>query len=201
MIRRRATSGRPGPPGRGTLVTVGLLLVGSAVLRIGHDAGQAFAQETATGPQTGETRANGPEACETPDDMRALLEAFEARETRLETREAELRDRMQALRVADREVSRKLAALEAAEAELRDTIALAESASADDLDRLTKVYENMKPKQAAALFEEMDPAFAAGFLGRMRPDAAAEIMAGLSPAAAHSFSVVLAGRNANVPRE
>jgi len=84
---------------------------------------------------------------------------------------------------------------------LRETIALAESASDNDLDRLTKVYESMKPKQAAALFEQMNPNFAAGFLGRMRPEAAAMIMAGLSPEAAHSFSVVLAGRNANVPRE
>jgi len=35
----------------------------------------------------------------------------------------------------------------------------------------------------------------------MRPEAAAAIMAGLSAEAAHLFSVVLAGRNANVPRE
>jgi len=35
----------------------------------------------------------------------------------------------------------------------------------------------------------------------MRPEAAAAIMAGLTPQAAHTFSVVLAGRNANVPKE
>ena len=98
-------------------------------------------------------------------------------------------------------MDQKLIALTQAEAALRDTIALADTAAESDLDRLTKVYENMKPKQAAALFEEMHPNFAAGFLGRMRPEAAAEIMAGLSPEAAHTFSVVMAGRNANVPTE
>ena len=55
--------------------------------------------------------------------------------------------------------------------------------------------------QAAALFQLMEPSFAAGFLGRMRADAAAAILAGLEPDLAYSISVVLAGRNANVPRE
>ena len=59
----------------------------------------------------------------------------------------------------------------------------------------------MKPKSAAALFEEMNATFAAGFLARMRPEAAAGIMASLSPGAAHRFSVVLAGRNADVPTD
>jgi flagellar motility protein MotE (MotC chaperone) len=58
----------------------------------------------------------------------------------------------------------------------------------------------MKPKDAAALFEEMDPGFAAGFLGRMRAVAAASVMAGLSPQTAYSVSVIMAGRNANAPK-
>ena len=69
-------------------------------------------------------------------------------------------------------------------------------AAEDDLAGLTRVYETMKPKDAAALFERMDARFAAGFLARMRPEAGAGIMAGLSPEAAHAISVVLAGRNA-----
>ena len=80
-------------------------------------------------------------------------------------------------------------------------MAYADTAAEGDLARLTAVYENMKPKDAAALFEEMDPDFAAGFLGRMRADSAAGIMAGLSPPVAYSVSVLLAGRNANVPKK
>ena len=188
-------------PGRGTLVVIIGLLVGSALVRLGGDAGQAWASVTDKVAQQERNEAESAPSCKTPDDLRAMLAAFEARESRLDDREAALRDRMQALQVADEEISAKLAALEEAESSLRETIALADSASETDLDRLTKVYESMKPKQAAALFEEMDPNFAAGFLGRMRPEAAAQIMAGLSPESAHAFSVVLAGRNAGVPRE
>ena len=108
---------------------------------------------------------------------------------------------MQALSVADQTIARKLAALTEAEEKLRATLALADTAAEDDLIRLTAVYQNMKPAEAAALFEEMDPQFAAGFLGRMDPAAAAGVLAGLSPQAAYSVSVILAGRNANVPKD
>ena len=187
--------------GKGALFVVATLLLGSALIRVGDGAGQALA----LAPQEIETSdlppAQPPRACETQDTFEEMLAAFEARERRIEQREASIRDRMQALQVADQQVQQKLTDLTEAEARLRETMALAETAAEGDLDRLTKVYESMKPKQAAALFEQMNPNFAAGFLGRMRPASAAQIMAGLSPEAAHRFSVVLAGRNANVPSE
>ncbi|MCQ0091821.1 MotE family protein [Roseovarius sp. M141] len=184
---------------RGTLGLIACLLVASAVLRLGGDAGQAWArgaeQDSATAGQTTAT------ACKTDDDFHAMLKGFQKREARLEQQEKAMLDRHQALKLADRQIESKLARLEAAEKELRRTMAMADTAAESDVDRLTKVYEAMKPKQAAALFEEMSPEFAAGFLGRMRPEAAAGIMAGLSPQAAHTISVVLAGRNAGAPTQ
>jgi flagellar motility protein MotE (MotC chaperone) len=100
-----------------------------------------------------------------------------------------------------KEILQKLEALEDAEARLSGTISRVETGAEDDISRLTAVYENMKPKEAAELFSQMAPDFAAGFLARMRPDAAAAIMAGLTPRAAYAISVVLAGRNAGAPRE
>lgn len=185
--------------GRGTLVIVTTLLIGSALIRLGDDVGQALARVPTGEDITAE--AESPQDCAPPEDLRGLMAALEERETRLEAREVALEDRFQALKVADERVTERLAELKQAESALRETIAQAETASEGDVARLTKVYENMKPQQAAALFEQMDPEFAAGFLGRMRPEAAAEIMAGLSAEAAHLFSVVLAGRNAEVPRE
>ena len=108
---------------------------------------------------------------------------------------------MRALEIADAAIEAKLAALVAAEERLSTTLAMAEGASEGDLAQLTSLYEKMKPKDAAALFEELDPQFAAGFLSRMRPEIAAGVMAGLSPKAAYTISVVLAGRNAMVPKE
>lgn len=191
---------RPRRRMRGALVVIATLLLASAFVRLGDGFGQAVALASAEAV-TGPTAPDTAQICETPQDLQVLHNALQDRASQLDRREAALQDRLQALRITDREVTQKLAALEEAETELRQTLSIAESAAEDDLSRLTQVYERMKPKQAAALFEQMDPGFATGFLARMRSEAAAAIMAGLSPQAAHRFSVVLAGRNADVPTE
>ncbi len=185
---------------RGSLAVIGGLLVTSALVRIGGDAGQAFAREAAPVSAAAEPAAEA-QACKTEADIAPILEALNQREERIKKRETDVRTRMQALSVAETEIDNKMTALVDAEQKLRSTLALADTAAEDDLSRLTKVYATMKPKQASALFEQMDPEFAAGFLGRMGADAAAAIMAGMTPKAAYTISVMLAGRNADVPKE
>ena len=178
---------------RSVLSVVAGLLVASALIRIAAQAGPALAQDTTAEmtPAATQVAANAE-----PADPGSLLAALQAREAVLAEREAQMRDRLAALREAEALIDEKLAALSEAEARLRATIAQADSAAETDLAQLTTVYENMKPKEAAALFSEMTPEFAAGFLGLMRPDTAAAIMTELDPETAYSFSVVLAGRNA-----
>ena len=177
---------------RGTLAVIAVLLLASALVRLGDGVGQAMARANATVSSATEN----PAQCETPADLQRLLDEMSARESRIEEEEAALADRRAALALVDTQVARKLDQLAEAEDSLRRTLAIAETAAEDDIARLTRVYETMKPKQAAALFEQMDAQFAAGFLARMRPEAAAAIMTGLPPEAAHMLSVVLAGRNA-----
>ncbi len=197
MSRKRKRLARPG---RGSLFLIGSFLITSALIRVGTEAGQAWARETPADVQA-KSLPGEPQACEPTPDIKVILDALQDREQALKLREHQIEDRMQALSVADREIEKKLVALTEAEGELRAMIALSETAAEDDLIKLTSVYENMKPKDAAALFEEMAPDFAAGFLGRMNPGAAAGIMAGLSPQTAYTVSVILAGRNVEAPRE
>lgn len=194
---------RPRRPGRGTLTVIAALLLGSAILRIGLQATEAIAREASPEEMVPEVTDNLPEPlqCETDPDLLPLLNAMEDRESRILEREERIIMRMRALRVADDQISAKLKELKAAETALRATISLADEAAESDLARLTAVYENMKPKDAAALFETMAPEFAAGFLGRMRSESAAGIMTGLTPETAYTISVVLAGRNAEVPKQ
>ncbi|WP_400085159.1 MotE family protein [Yoonia sp. R78084] len=182
--------------GLGVLQVITCLLVASAVLRLATEVGPAMANE---GTDVSVEEANVPAADTGATD--SLLSALQARERRMTEREAQLTARMEALRVAEEEIDQKLEQLVAAEARLSATIALADTAAESDLAQLTTVYENMKPREAADLFAQMPPRFAAGFLGLMRPDAAASIMTELDPEIAYSFSVVLAGRNADVPTE
>lgn len=188
-------------PGSITLLIA--LLAGSAVIRVGIGANSALAEADLTDdfslPIATQPMKPQPHAVQ-DTEIKTLLDALRAREANVDQLENALAARAKALDVAQVEIERRLLALESAEQKLRQTLSIAQSAAEDDLTKLTAVYENMKPKEAAALFEAMEPGFAAGFLGRMQPEIAAKIMAGLNPESAYSISAILAGRNARSPK-
>lgn len=186
--------------GRGALWIIALMLIASAIIRLGAGTGQVIAQEMAALGQT-EDQDGAPAGAPPPPEIGAILSVLMAREQKVVQREKALEELAQSLAVAEDQIRVNMAALIEAENALAATIALSESAAETDLARLTSVYENMKARDAAVLFEEMAPEFAAGFIGRMRPDAAALILAGLTPRSAYTISVILAGRNALAPTE
>lgn len=180
---------RPGLSGVGLIV---LCFFGSAALRLTDD-GWALAQGI------GEAAQGAPEA--PADERDALLAAIKAREAQLDAEEKRLADRRQSLNVAEAKLAEQLAAFETARKNLEATLALADQAAEKDIARMTTVYENMKPADAARIFERMDVAFAAGLLARMRPDVAALVLTGMEPDAAYAVTLTIASRNAAVPKQ
>ena len=192
--------------GRGALFLLAIILAASGALRLGLGIGQALARAPSDtmpaahdGMAPDARKADPPLDCPAPP--LAVAAALSLREARVTTQEAALADRTAALALTEAAVTGRLAELQEAEAKLSETLARSDGAAEGDLARLTTVYETMKPKDASALFAAMDTEFAAGFLGRMKPDAAAAILAGMRPDAAYAVSVLLAGRNAMVPKE
>ena len=188
---------------RGSVALISSLLIASAGIRLLTSAEVALAEieggdglfsQAATAVSNSATQEHDRTA------MQSLLDALRNGEAAIKVREHNIEMRRKALDVAQVEIERRLDALEAAEKRLGATLTLANTASEDDIARLTTVYENMKPKDAAALFETMEPEFAAGFIARMLPDSAAKVMSGLDPKVAYTISVILAGRNASAPK-
>lgn len=186
----------------GSLSLVLACFLASAFLRVG-DPKSAIAREIQTfrsdhqGTEAGAEPAAGEPQCEKPGP---LLQAVHERSAQLDAREKGLASRLQTLRVAKLRLDDQLAELERAERRLSEKIARADGAAEADVERLTAVYENMKPKNAARLFEAMDVEFAAGFLARMRPQAAAGVLALMKSETAYAVSAVIAGRNAAAPK-
>ncbi len=180
----------------GPLPVIVLALILSGSLRLGG-IGLANATEPSETPPDPPTAANA--AQKEDPDVSALLAMVQARSKQLDAKEAQLAARASDLAAAQELIENNMRKLEQAEARLASTISKVDGASEADLERLTAVYQAMKPKVAAPLFEQMTPEFAAGFLGRMAPQAAAGIMSGLSTDAGYAISVVLAGRNAKAP--
>lgn len=183
---------------RRPLLTIGALFVASAIIRLGGGITDALAREEQARPTLAPNRATHA-SCE-PVDERSLLAALQARQKRIEHKEAFIRDKMHALELAEQAITEKLGRLKTAETSLRKMLSIADEAAENDLAQLTATYEKMKPKSAAALFEKMPAAFAAGFLFRMKPEAAAGVLAGMSPESAYELSMILASRHANTPR-
>jgi flagellar motility protein MotE (MotC chaperone) len=176
--------------GAPALSGVGLIILCffvSAALRLTGD-GWAFAQGV----------AELAEADAAPGD--AMLAAIREREAELDAEEQRLAERRQTLAVAEAKLAEQLAAFETARKNLEGTLAMADQAAEKDIARMTTVYENMKPAEAAKIFERMDVAFAAGLLARMRPDLAAEVLTGMNADAAYAVTLTIAGRNAGVPK-
>lgn len=204
-----------GPSGRGSVTIIAVLLLSSASIRLLTSGSEAFAQDSqlpttqTPAPESWDRKISEEAPISAPlptlsltdeDEISALISALREREAQVSEREKKLEMRLRALSVADAEIEKRLNNLSETEQKLRATLSLADEASEKDILNLTSVYENMKPAEAAELFEQMEPNFAAGFLGRMRPEAAASVLSGLSPQIAYSISVILAGRNANVPK-
>lgn len=194
-MKQRKTPSRRGRSRGGVLTVISLLMVGSAVIRLGLEAGPALAK--AADPSQPLLQP----ASQKAPDVQVLLTELLRREEQLVQRENTLLNREKALEIADQAIESRLIALQQAEQDLRATLAIADTAAESDLSKLTDMYQSMKPKDAAALFETMDPVFSAGFLARMPSDAAAGILSGLPPEVAYTVSVVMAGRNASAPEE
>lgn len=186
---------RPVLSGVGLIV---LCFVGSAALRL-QESGVALAQGVGALAQRD---AGEPETTGAPDaETDALLASIREREAQLNAESARLADRAQTLSVAEAKLAEQLAAFETAQKSLEETLALADKAAARDIERMTVVYENMKPANAARIFERMDVSFAAGLLVRMKPAIAAEVLTGMSADSAYAVTLTIASRNSGVPTQ
>lgn len=185
----------------GVLITVSGMLLASVGLRLADGDMVSAAYAAVTEPDVTAQHMIDVAQCPPTQEAEEVLAAFAERDSALAQREQALAERQDQIAAAEVELTNRLSELVAAEESLQLTLSLAERAAETDVGRLTTVYENMKPRDAAALFSTMAPDFAAGFIGRMNPESAAAILTGLEPDIAYAISVVLAGRNADVPTE
>lgn len=185
-------------PAIGGVSLIVLCFFGSAGLRL-SESGRALAEgigAMASGAGEPETAEPAP----APDADR-LLAAIQEREAQLEREAADLAARAQSVSVAEAKLTEQLAAFEKAQAGLEETLAMADRAAEKDIERMTTVYENMKPADAARIFDRMDVNFAAGLLARMRPEAAAQVLTAMDADNAYAVTVTIASRNTGVPTE
>ena len=127
-----------------------------------------------------------------------LLEAVRDRATDLNRRSRYVEDRIRVLEIVEKRVEERLAEFQIAHDELEKLVSFADEAAKKDIELLSKMYEQMKPKKAGEIFDKMNPEFAAGFLTEMNSEAAALILTNMATDQAYQTSMIIASRNAAV---
>src|SRR5262249_54500756 len=123
-----------------------------------------------------------------------LLQKLSERRAELDRRTAELSQREVLLQATEKRIDEKIARLQALE---KDIGGIADKHDEEDEARiksLVKIYETMKPHDAARIFEQLAMPVLLGVLEHMKERNAAPILAALDPNRAKTVTLALAER-------
>ncbi len=135
----------------------------------------------------------------TPAEIELLMRLAERRDE-LEARDRELEAREGLLRAAEIRIERKVAELEDLRGVIENRIQVFDTQQEKKLGSLVKIYENMKPKDAAQIFEELEMTTLLEVAERMKERKLAPVMAQMNPARAREITVELRDLR-ELPRE
>ena len=98
------------------------------------------------------------------------------------------------LEATEKRIDQKIAKLQALE---KDIGGIVDKQAAEDdarLKSLVKIYETMKPRDAARIFEQLDLPVLLGVVEHMKERSAAPILAAMDPSKARTVTLALAER-------
>ncbi len=121
-----------------------------------------------------------------------VLQSLAARREAIEQRERELDQRLAVLSAAERQIDAKIQKLREIQKTIEDLIEKHDEQENKKIDNLVKIYQAMKPKDAARIFEQMDMSILIRVIKGMKERTSAAIMAELSSDRANAVTTELA---------
>ncbi|CAN7233762.1 MotE family protein [Phenylobacterium sp. LjRoot219] len=123
-----------------------------------------------------------------------VLQSLGARRGQLDQRENDLETQLALMAAAEAKLDAKVNALNALKAEVQGLLTQADQKEAGEIDRLVKVFEGMKPKDAAPRMVLLDDAVRLPIAAKMKERALSAIIAQMPPAEAKKLTENLAKR-------
>lgn len=120
-----------------------------------------------------------------------LLQQLAKRRDRLTVRERELQVRVGLMAAAERRMEKKIAELQNLRGAIKGLVKTFEGQQDKKLQSLVKIYENMKPKDAARIFEALEMPTLLDVAERMKERKLAAIMSKMNPERAREVTVEL----------
>ncbi|MEI6987432.1 MAG: hypothetical protein WCK65_15015, partial [Rhodospirillaceae bacterium] len=130
-----------------------------------------------------------------------LVKQLSERRMELERR-SKMIDQREALMVAtEKRLEQKLAELEGLRVKITELLKQVDDKQKAQLESLVRIYENMKPKEAARIFEQLEPEVLIRVVERMKDTKTAAVLAAMDPIKARDVTTRLAEqrRLPNVP--
>lgn len=121
-----------------------------------------------------------------------LLQALSKRRDELDRRSGEIDQRAALLQAAEKRIDEKIAKLQAMEQAINASFKKQDQQDDAKLASLVKIYEAMKPQDAARIFEQLDLPVLLEVVERMKERKTAPIMAAMDPLKAKAVTLALA---------
>lgn len=128
-----------------------------------------------------------------------VLQRLAARRAELDRRSLELETRDRLMQATEKRIDEKLAELKTIQSTVSQLLSQHDKQKEEQLRSVVKIYENMKPKDAARIFDELDMAILLDVVERMREAKTAPVLASMSAAKAKAVTAALAQRR-TLPR-
>lgn len=123
-----------------------------------------------------------------------LLQKLSARRAELDDRARQLDMREKLLEAGEKRVNERIGELKSIEANIQALLGTRDQAEEEKLASLVKVYESMKPKDAARIFEQLDMEVLLPVANRMKEAKIAAVLAQMAPEAAKRLTINMAHR-------
>ena len=129
-----------------------------------------------------------------PINDQELLQHFAERRAEIEKRTKEMEQREALLAAAEKRIDQNVAEMEKVRADIQKLMNQGDEKQSTQLESLVKIYETMKPKEAARIFEELDMPVLLGVIQRMKEQKTAPILAAMDPVKAKEVTSALVER-------
>lgn len=123
-----------------------------------------------------------------------VLQQLAARRASIEQRSSELDRREAVLKAAEERIDAKIQELKKLQGSIQQAIGQYDDQETKRIENLVKVYETMKPQEAARIFEQLDMATLIGLVERMSTRKLAPVLAQMNPVRAKMVTDELAKR-------
>jgi flagellar motility protein MotE (MotC chaperone) len=123
-----------------------------------------------------------------------VLQKLQERRGTLDVREKDIERREALLKAAENQIERKISEMKTLQNTIESLLRQYNDQEDQKMRSLVKIYENMKPKEAAKIFEQLDMAVMLEVVERMKEAKVAPILAEMDPAKARTLTLELAQR-------